>query len=250
MGGRNGFTLIELLVVIAIIAILAAILFPVFARAREKARTSSCLNNVKQLALAAKMYVGDYDETLPFAEILLPPGCSVSEHYWGRATGGTWPASYLTWPNVLMAYVRNDQVFRCASNPAHWIGYGYNCYIGYIGNHATSTGPLYEGVQVSSLSYPAQTVCIIDHNSGTAYTADCNAEYAWGWYRAWPSGGSTSLSLKEQYDRCPPHNEGSNVAFVDGHAKWMKSPTYDDKERFAGEVYWHYDQYYIDNGYW
>jgi len=63
---RNGFTLIELLVVIAIIAILAAILFPVFARAREKARQTSCLSNLKQLSLAILMYAEDYDETLPY----------------------------------------------------------------------------------------------------------------------------------------------------------------------------------------
>jgi len=65
---RRGFTLIELLVVIAIIAILAAILFPVFARAREKARQSSCLSNVKQLDLAVQMYIQDYDEMLPYGQ--------------------------------------------------------------------------------------------------------------------------------------------------------------------------------------
>ena len=64
---RTGFTLIELLVVIAIIAILAAILFPVFAQAREKARQTSCLSNAKQLGLGISMYVQDYDETMPFA---------------------------------------------------------------------------------------------------------------------------------------------------------------------------------------
>src|SRR5579872_2787695 len=63
--GRRGFTLIELLVVIAIIAILAAILFPVFARAREQARKASCISNMKQLGLAALMYTQDYDETWP-----------------------------------------------------------------------------------------------------------------------------------------------------------------------------------------
>src|SRR5438045_6933372 len=66
---RDGFTLIELLVVIAIIAILAAILFPVFAQAREKARQTSCLNNCKQLGIALMMYAGDYDDTLPPAKI-------------------------------------------------------------------------------------------------------------------------------------------------------------------------------------
>src|ERR671915_189714 len=85
-GSRRGFTLIELLVVIAIIAILAAILFPVFAQAREKARAASCLSNVRQMGLAAVMYANDYDETYPgmwqwspgaiyaHAPYILPPG--------------------------------------------------------------------------------------------------------------------------------------------------------------------------------
>src|SRR5213082_1669007 len=79
---RRGFTLIELLVVIAIIAILAAILFPVFAQAREKARQTSCLSNIKQLGLSAMMYVEDYDETYPGG-----PGVA---SLWVPGPQGTW----------------------------------------------------------------------------------------------------------------------------------------------------------------
>src|SRR5579872_7481927 len=86
MTRRSGFTLIELLVVIAIIAILAAILFPVFAQAREKARAITCLSNLKQIGLACTMYTQDYDETLPFA--------------WS-AQGG--------WYNLLQPYIKNGQ---------------------------------------------------------------------------------------------------------------------------------------------
>jgi prepilin-type N-terminal cleavage/methylation domain-containing protein len=91
---RAGFTLIELLVVIAIIAILAAILFPVFAQAREKARQASCLSNNKQYALATLMYVQDYDETMPYSAYL--SGTCVATFYWSVAT-----------------YVKNDQVTLC-----------------------------------------------------------------------------------------------------------------------------------------
>ena len=94
----TGFTLIELLVVIAIIAILAAILFPVFAKARDKARTTACLNNMKQLALAIQMYLGDWDDFFPLVPTggaiwltaRAPPGCARASAAWGR--GGCTPA--------------------------------------------------------------------------------------------------------------------------------------------------------------
>lgn len=100
---RSGFTLIELLVVIAIIAILAAILFPVFAQAREKARQTSCLSNIKQIGLATYMYVQDYDETFPM------------ELYFGSAAGGQ-PCvmpSYIS----LMPYEKNANIYQCPSAP-------------------------------------------------------------------------------------------------------------------------------------
>src|ERR1700738_1075050 len=93
----HGFTLIELLVVIAIIAILAAILFPVFAQAREKARSISCLSNMKQLGTAVTMYTQDYDETYPI-------GCP-----------NTW--WFDLWGNTMQPYVKNVQIFRCPSDP-------------------------------------------------------------------------------------------------------------------------------------
>src|SRR6056297_3095 len=101
----SGFTLIELLVVIAIIAILAAILFPVFARAREKARQTSCLSNVKQLGLGVMMYAADYDERLP-----------------ARSIGG------VGWYGLLQPYIKNWQVIICPSGTGNydWISYGWN----------------------------------------------------------------------------------------------------------------------------
>jgi len=96
---KNGFTLIELLVVIAIIAILAAILFPVFAKAREKAMTINCVNNLKQLALAIHMYIGDYDGFFPYA-------------VWNRSVG---PGTEPDLKSGLMPYVENNYgLFRCS----------------------------------------------------------------------------------------------------------------------------------------
>src|SRR2546430_13715275 len=104
--GRKAFTLIELLVVIAIIAILAAILFPVFAQARDSARQTTCLNNCKQLGIALQMYAQDYDEGLPswpFSKLLSSPIFKE----WG----------YSTWVPALMPYVKNTGVFACPNGP-------------------------------------------------------------------------------------------------------------------------------------
>lgn len=123
---RRGFTLIELLVVIAIIAILAAILFPVFAQAREKARAISCLSNIKQLGLALNMYNQDYDETFPLNHI---------EGYWADANDIGW--AYATQP-----YIKNVQMLHCpddqASNPqSSWEGVSMS----YATNSMYSYGP-------------------------------------------------------------------------------------------------------------
>src|SRR5437868_10791389 len=116
---RNAFTLIELLVVIAIIAILAAILFPVFAQARERARAISCISNLKQMGLATMMYAQDYDETLftqPF------PGCATDPK-----TGVT--AYYYYYPDLLQPYVKSVPLFK----EPDFEGYPfwpYTCFIG------------------------------------------------------------------------------------------------------------------------
>jgi prepilin-type N-terminal cleavage/methylation domain-containing protein/prepilin-type processing-associated H-X9-DG protein len=115
---RTAFTLIELLVVIAIIAILAAILFPVFAQAREKARQTSCLSNLKQIGVAAMMYVQDYDETYPGG-----PGVA---GLWIPGPDGTWDQIMTTaWGNVaptnvagrLLPYIKNQQIFQDPDDP-------------------------------------------------------------------------------------------------------------------------------------
>lgn len=122
---NNGFTLIELLVVIAIIALLAAILFPVFARARENARKSSCSNNMKQIGLGILQYTQDYDEVFPRRAYAYPSG-------------------EVRWQQVIMPYVKSVQLFRCPSNtqgtnntigalegyPAIPRSYAYNCRYG------------------------------------------------------------------------------------------------------------------------
>jgi len=205
---RRGFTLIELLVVIAIIAILAAILFPVFARAREKARQSSCLNNVKQISLAFQMYTQDYDETLPGYTHYQWPGMTVSGPYTGLTM------SYMYWMDVLYPYVLNKQVFVCPSVAADatttWGGYGWNVYIGYcIGwQDRITQGPMYTGVKLATVRSPANT----------AFMSDSPASNIWLSYPVDTDWAGVLWAKR--------HNGGDNFGFVDGHAKWVKYGQY------------------------
>jgi prepilin-type N-terminal cleavage/methylation domain-containing protein/prepilin-type processing-associated H-X9-DG protein len=213
---RRGFTLIELLVVIAIIAILAAILFPVFARAREKARQTSCLNNVKQLALGMMMYAQDYDEILP--------------RYADRACRAAPADSRSEWFDVIAPYVKNDQIFKCPSAPA----VAYSIGVNYSHIH-TCGGPTYPGTALAQIKLPAETMSLSDSLQG--YLVYCRVCY--------PSGPRAG----EETNRVPTdrHNDGSNVGFCDGHAKWKKATEmlsvpatgtqqYTDFARFWGHV--------------
>jgi prepilin-type N-terminal cleavage/methylation domain-containing protein/prepilin-type processing-associated H-X9-DG protein len=190
---RRGFTLIELLVVIAIIAILAAILFPVFAKAREKARQSSCLSNVKQLALAVMQYIQDYDEMFPYAY---------------RYNQGSPAGTY--WDDALVPYIKNTQVTRCPSVASQARCYGWNFdYLGYSWGGNTQ-GPNTTLGQVAS---PAETVLLCESNHYGAFYCDRTSLWTTNGYNGFdpasPSGGAGVR-----------HNAGCNYAFVDGHSKW------------------------------
>ena len=200
MRDRRGFTLIELLVVIAIIAILAAILFPVFARAREKARQTSCLSNTKQISLACLMYAQDYDEQLP----------SGRPQY--RACAND---SVAGWQHCVMPYMKNMQMLVCPSNTSlgnpgcgkyfPWAramnvtcNYGINCRFGTSGGYA-----------MANIARPAE-----------AYYVLCGLNAGGMWWRG--LGYARGACNATQYLRYL-HNEGINIAFADGHSKWAKS---------------------------
>ncbi|MFH1855115.1 MAG: DUF1559 domain-containing protein [bacterium] len=185
MSKKSGFTLIELLVVIAIIAILAAILFPVFAKAREKARQTSCLSNEKQIALAVIMYAGDYDETLP------------PYYSFGSLT---------YWVDMVMPYCKNTQMFACPSNSnkSQYASYGCN-YNWPFSNFEQSGWPPESGDSLGSIKRPSEIMMLLD---GSTYITryDPGVALSTGGYYGKPEGR---------------HNDQCNVAFCDGHAKSM-----------------------------
>ena len=180
---RRGFTLIELLVVIAIIAILAAILFPVFAQAREKARQSSCLSNMKQLMLAFNMYCQDYDNRTPL------------NLYSGVAA---------TWYNTIQPYMKNKDILVCPGDPDIARAYDQPYAWGYYHLRASNTSAYGGGVPLSKIVHAAE-VCAF---------SEIAVPDSWGVFSSSGSSGYSQWTT----DR---HNGGVNVGFVDGHAKWL-----------------------------
>jgi len=229
---RPAFTLIELLVVIAIIAILAAILFPVFAQAREKARQASCLSNLKQVGLAMLQYGQDYDETLfPWVNT-----GAVGPVFWDTYQDfSSWPPKVDPTKGLLQPYMKNTQVQDCVSAagvvpfeplqmPAVWSAYGTNMLLYPVDN---STGQ-YSGLPFSALSAEADTVFLADA-----------AQFKY----STPGQLERTNILRKPSDQFPGthglHNGVANVSWMDGHVKAMKPtpPTYTDGYGNTPEVY-------------
>lgn len=205
--GKHGFTLIELLVVIAIIAILAAILFPVFARARENARRTSCMSNVKQMALATMQYTQDYDEKLP-----------------GSRRGAD--ASWLT---VIQPYAKSTQLYDCPSAGGTFLNdfypsYGYN--EEYLGR--SNSDP----VSLAAVGSPAETIMIADDWAGLTggnshlgyyemyspnYLATLGVTGNW-WEMKYVASAAYLGRLTQR------HFDGGIIAYVDGHVKYARYP--------------------------
>lgn len=203
MNTRRGFTLIELLVVIAILAILAAILFPVFAQARDKARSASCLSNCRQIGMAFMQYAQDYDEYLPLT---------------------TYPVPSNSWTDTVQAYIRNRGILRCPSDTSTtWNAAAGARRTSYFLN-AWMTGANRYG-HLAAIRSPASVIYMAE--SAENIDRDHFHPFYWGTPAEQTSGFMQNLTFDPVKDETKElalrrHQGGFNVTFCDGHAKWVQ----------------------------
>jgi prepilin-type N-terminal cleavage/methylation domain-containing protein/prepilin-type processing-associated H-X9-DG protein len=217
MRQRKGFTLIELLVVIAIIAILAAILFPVFAQAREKARQATCISNLKQISLGLLMYMQDYDE-------IYPAGVPCRDNQPLEITGRVFP------------YIKNHGVWACPSGADRLVRTIWPCDGGFPLASATNYGVgvgkngnwSLGGTALARIQEPARTVMAGDSWGGIWPAGGGN------WNGIWWIGGDSWTAANFNYGIAPRHNDGAVLAFFDGHAKWYRANSITFDEDYQG----------------
>ena len=222
---KKGFTLIELLVVIAIIAILAAILFPVFAQAREKARQTSCLSNTKQLGTALQLYIDDFDETYPpktSTDTNDKPSDTSYPIY--KLSGGDWwfGTPTRTWMDSIYPYVKNVNMYKCPSGSKTGAGYAYNQHMQglYNNNGDTST---WVAPSVSMIPKTSETVCFGDGcRAGEWGVVNLIPCFYWTEQMLKNAGGENYYATNTNYKSGIKHNEGANFTMADGHAKYYK----------------------------
>ncbi|BDI33749.1 hypothetical protein CCAX7_58000 [Capsulimonas corticalis] len=213
--GARAFTLIELLVVIAIIAILASILFPVFAKVRAQARKIACLSNEKQIGLGILQYVQDNDEKFPSSDWFNHAHCDLTTAGCGKFRPDN---GLLTYADAIYPYVKSTQVFQCPNHPKDALGYGLNTFLTPVANPSafmTATGWYrdegfnYKYVAtIAQINEPSNRIMIGELASGNG------AGDAGPWYNTLYQDNFNTLAAGQ--------NGFCNYVFCDGHAKSMK----------------------------
>jgi prepilin-type N-terminal cleavage/methylation domain-containing protein/prepilin-type processing-associated H-X9-DG protein len=226
----SGFTLIELLVVIAIIAILASILFPVFGRARENARRSSCQSNLKQIGLGMMQYTQDYDEYFPLSVISLVPSASQTNPPVGGVPIG--------WADAVQPYLKSTQIYQCPSEATAPVSDpNATGYTDYFLNKNAGTGDQ----PLPAINNPTLSILVAEGGSPTAGSPNLhsNARYRGNGCNAGGDPANTGVPyLNRNEGTCDAagpgfasnlagggirHFDGANYAFADGHVKWIKN---------------------------
>lgn len=227
---KRAFTLIELLVVIAIISILAAILFPVFSRARENARRASCMSNLKQIGLAMVMYTQDYDDHMMSARLGVSGGTTDFTY-----PNGTTVSKFSTWYNQLYPYVKNIQIYNCPSESNLTYTGNYTGALAYTYNYLHPYGPVFNdsnrgislgdfnrtGANIAAIEVPSETIAITE---GTAMALRFNANTAsFNATEETLLSSATCVDTGDWRQNClrARHMETMNCLFIDGHVKAM-----------------------------
>ncbi len=217
-GSTQAFTLIELLVVIAIIAILAAILFPVFQKVRENARRTACLSNEKQIGLAVQQYTQDYDEKLYFYSAASRNGAVVASA----------DVNSVRWWNALMPFIKSNNVFTCPSDS------GPTPSLDAAGNKTILRSFIAlrpaEGLSLAQIPDPVETIVITEkwdkNPAGSAITDS--------WVEPFNGDFAYNPQTKRMDLVGDRHNEGANCVFFDGHAKWYRPTTLINSKDLTG----------------
>lgn len=234
-----GFTLIELLVVIAIIALLAAILFPVFGRARENARRASCQSNLKQLGLGWHQYIQDYDSRNPWMEgdsagsgNTVPGGYTLfaTNNY---AVGSGW----MGWAELIYPYIKNEQVYKCPSQAKYgssydkFTGYGMNAL--FVRTYFPSGLPHTDTGMEQQVQNPSEKILLAETYVPRAFGRWIGpTAYGYGDILDQPTNNTVFPSVNPSSAR---HLDGLNYLLYDGHVKWYKK--FDRKDLTIPDFY-------------
>ena len=256
---RRAFTLIELLIVIAIIAILAAILFPVFAAARENARATTCANNLKQLGLAFTQYAQDYDETYPIDvsgvngvwigwDTLVSPYVGLQANYTATGTNAAPTSAFYLCPDDTLPHYNGGSTSQTVEGRSYAEaaelydgGFAHACITGTC-YYSVGGGQVFPGRQTSEFPSTSTTFMLVEQHSIGNFMGSSNFFYCFGPFNSIEPGGGIAGSTSSDTQDCagyvsgtsvtyscttaqaleaPSHKGGWNYLYVDGHVKWL-----------------------------